>query len=515
MKGASMQRALDGSSDKRIRRIVVAGGGSAGWMTAAALVNALRGGARIDLVESEEIGIVGVGEATIPPIKIFNQSLGIDENAFLAATQGTMKLGIEFVDWTRLGHRYFHPFGQFGADFDVVPLHHYWVKLKNQGDTTPFEEYSMAWAAAKRARFDRPGEDRRRIQSTFDYAYHFDASLYARYLRAYGEARGVVRHEGRINEIVRRGEDGFLTALKLDDGRLIEGDLFIDCTGFRGLLIEGALQSGYDDWTHWLPCDRAVAMPCEHQDPGRLDPHTRSTARKAGWQWRIPLQHRVGNGHVYCSAYISDDEAAATLRGNLEGPPLGEPRFLRFTTGRRKKFWKKNCVAIGLAAGFLEPLESTAIHLIQAGVTRLLALFPDRDFAPIVAEEYNRATALEYERVRDFIILHYHANHRDDAPLWRRCAEMSIPQPLQYKIDHFRSFGRPVVTGFELFQNPSWLAVMIGQEIIPERCDPLVDLRAREDASRLMAGLLRVSAEAAEAMPTHRAFLEKNCPASR
>lgn len=506
-----MKTAQREENDRKIRRIVIAGGGSAGWMTAAALANALQGGAQIDLIESDEIGIVGVGEATIPPIKIFNQSLGLDENAFLSATRGTMKLGIEFVNWTRLGNRYFHPFGQFGADFDVVTLHHYWVKLRKLGDQTPFEEYSMAWAAAKRARFDRPAQDRRRIQSTFDYAYHFDASLYARYLRAYSEQRGVARHEGRIVDAERRADDGFLTALKLDDGRTIEGDLFIDCTGFRGLLIEGALKSGYDDWTHWLPCDRAVAMPCRHEDPGRLDPYTRSTARTAGWQWRIPLQHRVGNGHVYCSAFISDDEAAATLAGNLEGEALGEPRFLRFTTGKRKTFWSKNCVAIGLAAGFLEPLESTAIHLIQAGVTRLLALFPDRDFAPIVAEEYNRATALEYERVRDFIILHYYANHRDDAPLWRHCASMKIPDTLQYKLDHFRSFGRPVFTGYELFQNPSWLAVMLGQEIIPERYDPLVDLRSRVEAQRHMAGLLRVSAEAAEAMPTHKDYIDRNC----
>lgn len=500
-------------ADRRLRKIVIAGGGSAGWMAAAAIANAIQDSAEITLVESEEIGIVGVGEATIPPIKIFNHSLGIDENAFLTATQGTIKLGIEFVDWTRFGDRYFHPFGQHGVDFDVVPLHHYWVKMRQEGDTTPFHDYSMAWAAAKRARFDHPATDRRRIQSTFDYAYHFDASLYARLLRAYAEQRGVRREEGKIAEVIRREGDGFLTALKLEDGRLLEGDFFIDCTGFRSLLIEGALQSGYDDWSCWLPCDRAVAMPCAHKDASRLDPYTRSTAQRAGWQWRIPLQHRVGNGHVYCSRFITDDEAVATLKANLEGEALGEPRLLRFTTGKRKKFWNRNCLAIGLSAGFLEPLESTSLHLIQAGIIRLLALFPDIDFDPLVIDEYNRATAQEYERVRDFIILHYHANHRDDALLWREAATMRIPDSLQYKIDHFRRYGRPIATSFELFQNPSWLAVMIGQGVIPERYDPLVDMRTRVDARRQMAGLLRVTAEAAEALPTHKAFIERASPA--
>lgn len=503
----------EGGLDKRLRKIVIAGGGSAGWMTAAAISNATQGGVKIALIESEEIGIVGVGEATIPPIKLFNQSLGIDEREFLAATQGTFKLGIEFVNWTRKGDRYFHPFGQYGVDFDVVPLHHYWLKLRSEGDDTPFQEYSMAWAAAKRAKFDHPAIDRRRIQSTFDYAYHFDASLYAKVLRAYSEARGVERFEGKIAKANQRAEDGFIASLQLEDGRTIEGDLFIDCTGFRGLLIEGALASGYDDWTHWLPCDRAVAMPCRHADSSRLDPYTRSTARDAGWQWRIPLQHRVGNGHVYSSAYMSDDEAIRILTSNLEGEALGDPRLLRFTAGKRRKFWNRNCVAIGLSSGFLEPLESTSIHLIQAGITRLLALFPDRDFDPLVIEEYNRVTALEYERVRDFIILHYHATERDDAPLWRHVASMDIPQSLQNKIDHFRHYGRPVIHMFDLFQNPSWLAVMIGQGIVPERYDPLVDFRSKVDARRHMQSLLKLTADAAEALPSHKAFIDRYSPA--
>lgn len=500
-------------SDRKIRRIVIAGGGSAGWMSAAALANALQNGAQITLVESEEIGVVGVGEATIPPIKYFNQSLGIPENEFMARTQGTFKLGIEFINWTRPGHRYFHPFGQYGADFDVVPLHHHWVKLHGQGQVGEFQNFSMAWAMAKAGRFDRPIPDRRRIQSTFDYAYHFDAVLYARFLRSYAETRGVRRIEGRIAKTNHRSEDGYITSITMEDGRNIEGDLFIDCTGFRGLLIEDALKAGYEDWTHWLPCDRAVAVPCVHQDAERLDPYTRSTARNAGWQWRIPLQHRVGNGYVYASRHISDDEAAATLLSNLEGEKLAEPRFLRFTTGRRKAFWSKNCVAIGLAAGFMEPLESTSLHLIQTAITRLLALFPDLDFNPLNAEEYNRATTVEYERIRDFLILHYHANERKGEALWDGCAQMDIPEELRYKLAHFKAYGRPIVTGFELFQNPSWLAVLIGQNIMPERYDPLVDMRSHVNGARMMEGLERVIAEAAAAMPDHKAFIAQNCPA--
>jgi tryptophan halogenase len=515
--GGNMRPKPDGeqlmdSDNRLIRRIVIAGGGSAGWMTAAALANALQGSAEITLVESDEIGIIGVGEATIPPIKYFNHSLGIDENEFLAATQGTLKLGIEFVNWTRLGHRYFHPFGQFGVEFDFVPLHHYWLKLRAEGDTTEFQDYSMAWAMAKRGRFDKPMQDRRRIQSSFDYAYHFDASLYARHLRGYAEKRGVARIEGKIAEVAQRSDDGFLESLRMEDGRVVEGDFFIDCTGLRGLLIEGALGAGYEDWTHWLPCNRAAAVPCRHEDPERIDPYTRSTAREAGWQWRIPLQHRVGNGYVYSSEHISDDEAVAVLLANLEGEKIADPRIIRFTTGRRKAFWRKNCVAIGLASGFLEPLESTAIHLIQAGISRLLALFPDRNFAPIVSEEYNRATALDYERIRDFIILHYHANYRGDAELWRYCAAMPIPETLQYKIDHFRAFGRPVAIGFELFQNPNWLAVMLGQEVKPEHPDPIAEMR-KIDAAKFMASLRRVIDEAAEAAPMHREYIDRYCPA--
>ncbi len=496
-------------TDRRIRRIVIVGGGTAGWMTAAALSNALQGNCQIELVESEQIGSIGVGEATIPPIKYFNQSLGIDENDFLAACQGTFKLGIELVDWPRLQQRYFHPFGQFGADFDAVPLHQYWLRERERGDDTPLQDYAMAWVAARNGKFDRPLLDRQRVQSTYDYAYHFDASLYAKYLRAYAEQRGVLRTEGKVVDVHLRGEDGFIESVQLQSGATISGDLFVDCSGFRGVLIEGALQTGYEDWTHRLPCDRAVALGCTHT--AEWPPHTRATAHSAGWQWRIPLQHRMGNGHVYCSQYISDDEATQVLLEHLEGEALGEPRLLRFAAGRRKQFWNRNCVVIGLAAGFMEPLESTSIHLIQSAVTRLLALFPDRDFDPLTAQEFNRITTAEYERVRDFLILHYHATQRDDAPLWRYTRNMAIPDTLQYKIDHFRHNGRIVADELELFRNPNWLAVLVGQEVWPQHYDPLVDLRSKVDAPRMLASLRQVVSEAVQAMPTHQQYIEQHC----
>ncbi|RAP58345.1 tryptophan halogenase family protein [Oleiagrimonas sp. MCCC 1A03011] len=496
-------------NDRRIRRIVIVGGGTAGWMTAAALGQALQGNCRIDLVESDRIGTIGVGEATIPPIKLFNQRLGIDENAFITATQGTFKLGIEFVDWSRKGHRYFHPFGQFGAEFDKVPLHHYWLRERTRGDATPLEDYALAWMAARAGKFMTPSKDPRQVLSTFDYAYQFDAGLYATFLRRYAEQHNVRRTEGRVTCVQLR-EDGFIDRVTLESGEHLEGDLFIDCSGFRGLLIEGALHAGYEDWRHWLPCDRAVAVQCEHGEA--FVPYTRSTAHAAGWQWRIPLQHRVGNGHVYCSHYISDDEATATLMDHLEAPALTEPRLLRFTTGRRRRFWHRNCVAIGLSAGFLEPLESTSIHLIQSAVTRLLALFPDRDFDPYTTAEFNRLTGQEYERVRDFLILHYCATQREE-PMWRHVARMDIPQPLAYKLAHFRGHGRLVAENHELFQNPNWLAVLVGQEVWPERYDPLVDLRSEVDAPQILAGLRDVIGQAVDAMPTQREYIDRYCRA--
>ncbi|GAB4522064.1 MAG: tryptophan 7-halogenase [Amphiplicatus sp.] len=491
-----------------IRSIVIVGGGTAGWMAAAAFSRFLsRDGLSIVLIESEDIGTVGVGEATIPPITAFNAMLRIDEDDFMRATQATFKLGIEFVDWTRRGCAYMHPFGRFGADIEGVHFHQLWRKLRALGDDTGIEAYSICAVAAKSGRFAPPSSDPRSVLSNLKYAYHFDALLYARYLRQYAERRGVERVEGRIVDVSLRGEDGFIEAVTLEGGKRIAGDLFIDCSGFRGLLIEEALGTGYEDWTHWLPCDRAVAAPCENSE--EPVPYTRAIARPAGWQWRIPLQHRMGNGYVYSSRFVSDAEARQTLLSNLEGRLLGEPRLLRFTTGRRRKFWNRNCVALGLASGFMEPLESTSIHLIQIGVARLLALFPDRSFNPIEAEEYNRLLAAQYERIRDFLILHYHAVERDDSPFWNYCRAMSIPDSLRDRIELFRTSGRFFRHEDELFDVPNWVAVFLGQNVYPERYDPLVDAMPVENLRVALAGMRVAIRRTVDAMPTQKAYLEK------
>jgi tryptophan 7-halogenase len=491
--------------------IAILGGGTAGWMAAAILARRL--GHRfgdIRVIESPEIGIIGVGEATIPAIRLFNQALGIDENEFLRQTQGTIKLGIEFKDWSSVGHSYFHPFGAHGTSLDQVSLLQEWLACQGAGETGGFDEFSLNAVAARLGRVSAYSPNDESLSAVFAHAFHFDASLYAQYLRGYAQARGVVRLERKVVDVELR-EDGCIAALQLDDGQRVEADLFIDCSGFRGLLIEGALKTGYEDWTHWLPCDRAVAVPCE--SGGELTPYTRSTARAAGWQWRIPLQHRIGNGYVYCSRFISDDEATATLLAHLDGAPRAEPRVLRFTTGRRKKFWNKNCIALGLAAGFLEPLESTSIHLIQKGLTHLLNFFPDRGCDPKLADEFNRVAISEYERIRDFIILHYKATTRKDTPLWTHCSSMEIPDMLAYKIRQFRNSGRVVKYEYDLFAAPNWIAVFMGQGILPQRHDPLVDQR---DPVKVHANLKRIRniiRQSAEAAPRHEAYLMQNARA--
>jgi tryptophan halogenase len=495
-----------------LRSIVIVGGGSAGWMTAAALAEAIGHSCAITLIESEAIGTVGVGEATIPPIRHFNRRLGIDEATFLRETQGSYKLGIQFVDWGWLGNSYFHPFGQYGAEFDSVPFYHHWMGEFLAGRTSgPIDEFAMCWAMAKAGKFSHPATDRRLIQSTFDYAYHFDAALYAAYLRRFAEKRGVTRVEGRVVDVALRGKDGFIEAVTLEDGRRITGEFFVDCSGFRGLLIEDALAAGYDNWQHWLPCDRAVAVPCEK---GAFTPYTRSTAKAGGWQWRIPLQHRTGNGYVHCSAFLSGDEASAELLASLDGRPLAEPRSLRFVTGKRRAFWKKNCVAIGLSAGFMEPLESTSLHLIQYGILRLIALLPDAAMSPLLAREYNAQTAAEYERIRDFLILHYKASTRDDSELWRYCAAMPIPDSLQYKIDHFREHGMLVSDPGELFANPSWIAVYLGQGIVPNRAPALATMRAGSvPVAERLSQIRSAMDQAVAAMPSHGEFVARHCAA--
>lgn len=494
-----------------IDRIVIVGGGTAGWMTAAALANAIRTNCTITLIESEEIGTVGVGEATIPPIRTFNEALGIAENDFVRATQGSFKLGIQFVDWGRLNHSYFHPFGSYGRNFDFLPLHQYWLAAQARGEAPELDELCMAWAAAKRGKFAPPSPEQRNVLSTFDYAYHFDAGLYARFLRAYAEQRGVVRIEGRIGDVALNGETGHVSHVTMEDGRQFEGQLFVDCSGFRGLLIEQALKTGYQDWRHWLPCDSAMAVPSERA--GEFTPYTRSTARQAGWQWRIPLQHRTGNGHVYCSAHISDDEAADVLLANLDGKALADPRKLSFVTGRRNLFWNRNVVAVGLSGGFMEPLESTSIHLIQAAISKLIAFFPDRGFDPIVIEEYNRIAINEFERIRDFIILHYKLTTRTDGELWRYCAAMDVPDTVTWKIEHFRRSGRLVQRDADLFGPPSWLAVHIGQGNMPQGTDPLLPLRGVDHADYLKK-LEAALARAAETMPGHGEYIARHCAAA-
>ena len=490
-------------------RIVIVGGGTSGWMTAAALSKVLKGRYPITLVESDEIGTIGVGEATIPMISLFNRMLEIDENEFVRETQASFKLGIEFVNWARLGDRYIHGFGVIGQDNWTVDFHQYWLKQYLAGKARELEYYSINTAACLQDKFMRARPDMPKSPlSQIAYAFHFDASLYARYLRRYAEPRGVRRVEGRIVDVARREADGHVASVRLQSGAVVEGDFFIDCSGFRALLIEGALKTGFEDWSHWLPCDRAVAVPCA--STGSLHPYTRATARQAGWQWRIPLQHRIGNGYVFSSRHLGEDEATAVLLSNLDGAPMAEPRTIRFATGRRKQAWTKNVVSIGLASGFLEPLESTAIHLIQAGISKLLAYFPDREFDPLAIREFNRVAQAEVERIRDFIILHYHLNTRTDGELWRYCANMPIPETLQCKIEHFRRAGRILPGEMDIFGPNSWLAVHIGQMNWPQRNDPLLDCR-RPVGTEYLEQLRRTLASAAQSMLTHQDYIARHC----
>ncbi len=498
-------------SDNRVKNIVVVGGGTAGWMAAAALSKVLSREYNIRLIESDEISTVGVGEATIPQIKLFNQVLQLDEDDFIRKTQGTFKLGIEFVDWTRPGHSYIHGFGAIGQDLGLIQFHHYWLKQFQAGEATDIGGYSLNTVAAPRGKFMRAVDMENSPLNNIAYAYQFDAGLYANYLRQYGEQRGVRRTEGKIVSTVLRAADGFIEAVILENGEKVAGDLFIDCSGFRGLLIEQALKSGYEDWTHWLPCDRAIAVPCASVSP--LTPYTRSTARPAGWQWRIPLQHRVGNGHIFSSKHMSEDEATGILLNNLDGERLAEPRTLRFVTGRRKKFWNKNCVAIGLSSGFMEPLESTSIHLIQSSIARLISFFPDKNFARADIDKYNQQTDWEFERIRDFLVLHYHATERDDSPFWNYCRTMQIPPELDEKMKLFAGSGRFVREADELFGVTSWVQVMLGQGIKPRGYHPMVDLLTPAELTDFVSGVRNVIDKCVDVMPSHEEFIAKNCAA--
>jgi tryptophan halogenase len=489
-------------------RVLIVGGGTAGWMTAAALSQLLpRRLVAIRLLESEDIGTVGVGEATVPHIRFFNAKLGLDEADFMAQTRATFKLGIEFRNWSRLGDSYIHPFGAFGRDLGGVPFHHHWIRARKAGLAGSIEAYSLPILAARHGRFAHPAEDPASPLSTYSYAYQFDAGLYAAYLRAYTEARGVVRTEGKIVDVSLKSDNGFVETVTLANGERIAADLFIDCSGFRGLLIEQALGAGYEDWTHWLPCDRAYAAPCE--STGSLTPYTRATAREAGWIWRIPLQHRVGNGHVYSSGFCSDETALSALLEQLESPPQTDPKQLRFRTGKRRKQWSRNVVSIGLASGFLEPLESTSIHLTQLAIGYLVELFPDRRFDPMNATEFNRIMGLEYERIRDFIILHYHATLRDDTPFWNYCRTMKIPDSLAYRMALFRERGVVAQYREGMFLDASWLAVFFGQNILPRYYDPSSDRISRSSLAGHLTDIGEEYMRAIGSMPAHEAFLRK------
>ena len=463
-----------------IKRICILGGGTAGWMTAAGLSNKFKLlDIDIQLVESDQIGTVGVGEATLPHIRFFNNALGIDEREFMRETSATFKLGIEFCDWGRLGDSYIHPFGDYGEPIEGVDFHHFWLRLLQNGHKNRLDDYSFPILAAEAGKFQLPGKDNSKIGSNFGYAYQFDSSLYAKFLRRYCEAGGVRRTEGKAVETTLSPETGFVESVTLDDGTIISADLFIDCSGFRGVLIEQALETGYDDWSEWLPCNRAVAVPCEAR--GKSLPYTRATARKAGWQWRIPLQHRTGNGHVYWNEYISDDEAAHQLTSTLEGPALADVKQLYFKTGKRRKLWNKNVVAIGLSGGFLEPLESTSIHLIQEGITALIELFPDAVCDERDADEYNRRMDLNFDRVRDFLLLHYVATQRDDSEMWRYFRNMTLPDSLIEKLEAWTTRGYILRYEHGVFLPPSWVAVMAGQNLMPSTYDRRADALTFDD----------------------------------
>ena len=494
-----------------IRDYVIVGGGTAGWMTAAALAHILDAErVNVTLVESEAIGTVGVGEATIPSILTFNTMLGIDENDFVAKTNATFKAGIEFVNWGGLGESYLHPFGDFGPDIETLPLHHHWLRAKANGYSRDLYDFALMAKVAYKGRFMRsPTSDKRSPFSAIHYAYQFDAGLYAAYLRDYAEARGVKRLEGRVTNVRQDAETGFVEGVDLEDGRAVDGEFFIDCSGFRGLLIEGALEAGYEDWRSHLPVDRAVALPCE--SAGDPIPYTRATAHGAGWQWRIPLQHRTGNGHVYCSEFISDGDALQTLTDNLDGKPTAEPKFLRFTTGHRRKFWSRNVLALGLSAGFMEPLESTSIHLIQNGIARLFKLMPDRRFLQGDIDEFNRRTLWEYERIRDFLVLHYVQTKRDDTEFWRHAQTLPVSDSLQAKIDMFHGMGRVHREGTELFSESSWLAVMYGQGLEPEGWDPIADRFDLDMVVSRLENVADVVDRASDAMPRHADFIREEC----
>ncbi|MCW3847414.1 tryptophan 7-halogenase [Sphingomonas sp. LB-2] len=494
-----------------VQRVVIVGGGTAGWMTAAALVKLLPHRVDVRLVESEAIGIVGVGEATLPHIRAFNERLGIREAEFMAATRATFKLGIEFNDWGAIGDSYIHPFGTFGLGGGAVDFHQYWLRLKQAGVPVPeLDELSMGVQVARQARFALPSTDPTSLASTFGYAYQFDATLYAPFMRKVAEEAGAVRTEGRVVGVNQHPESGDIVSLTMESGEVIEGDLFVDCSGFVSLLLGKTLGEPFEDWSHWLPNDRAVAMPCKTATA--LTPLTTVTAMPAGWRWRIPLQHRTGNGYVFSTRFISEDEAAAALVAAVEGEKMADPRLLKFIAGRRRRSWVKNVVSVGLASGFLEPLESTSIYLTQIGITALIELFPEKAIADIDRDEFNRLVDLEYDRIRDFLILHYHATRRNDTPYWDYVRTMSIPESLADKLELFRKRGRVVKYREGVFLDASWIAVYLGQGVIPEGHDLRADAPPLDQVAKGMEQMKAQIRTEIAGMQGHRDYLERYCP---
>ena len=497
-----------------IEHIVIVGGGTAGWMAAAALSRMMKGRKlAITLVESEAIGTVGVGEATIPPFVDFQRLLEIDEAEMLAAVQGSFKLGIQFVNWGKLGDSYIHPFGNYGYQIEGLGFHHIWHHFHAMGDNRPIQVFNAETMAAFFGKFSKTDQMQREDLPPINYAYHINATAYAGFLRRYAEKRGVSRQEGRVEDVKLDAESGFVRSIVLEGGREIGGDFFVDCSGFRGLLIEQALETGYEDWTHWLPCNRAVALPCNRDDGSPPPPFTRATAHTAGWKWQVPLQHRNGNGHVYCDAYMDADEATDILVRHMAGKPTAEPNHLRFVTGRRKKFWNKNVIALGLSAGFMEPLESTSIHLIHTGINKLMALLSLDGINQMQEDSFNRLTAKEYARIRDFLILHYNATERDDTEFWNYCRTMDVPDSLTEKVELFRLNGQIFREEDELFTETSWAAVMMGQRIGMGGNNAIANTLDVADTRKELDEMEKSIRFLVQKMPGHGEYLQRYCPA--
>ena len=486
-----------------IKNIVIAGGGTAGWMAAAAMSKLIGKNLNITLIESDDIGTVGVGEATIPPIKTFHKLLNINEQEFMKETHATFKLGISFENWKENNSEYIHSFGATGKECWAGEFHHFWLHGLQKGITSDFGDYCFELQAAKANKF---GFSK---QAPINYAYHLDATLYAKYLRKFSEKLGVNRIEGKIERVNKNTDTGFISSLTLDSGKTIEGDFFIDCTGFRGLLIEQALHTGYDDWSHWLPCDSAVAVQTKTTEPAI--PYTRSIARTSGWQWKIPLQHRVGNGLVYCSKYMSDNDASEELLENIEGEMLTQPRTIKFKTGRRRKGWNKNCVALGLSSGFIEPLESTSIHLIMSGIIRLLRIFPFKGIEQTMIDEYNSKLTSELNAVRDFIILHYNVNQRHDSEFWKHCQYMEIPESLAHKIRLFKETGRVFLDDGDIFRVDSWTQVMLGQGLKPMQYHHIAEIMSDNELNNFMQSIKQSIDNAVKNLPSHHEFINQYC----